>query len=324
MTSTFRWTALLALLAAGSAAAFACGDDSASSGPVLREGTPADASTSGPGFGEGGLEQEGGSVTCVAPDMLIALDRTQTMHRTANGDTPPDTAAGHATSKWWMAIEGIEQLTAPPFDQGVRFGLELWPKLAPGCVTLQTRIQGDSGTNASCLEGEVVVDTALGTGGKIAQLLDPETTPICFSTPTGSALAVAKTYLEARKEVGKKQFVVLVTDGADWDVSCPTPNPLDIVDQLATAGISTVIVGFSAEASLTNGVGAAFLNDMACAGGTAKGFPAGCTKNAKGAWRATDPDAGPSGRLFQAATNTTELSTSLRDLAKTVCCDCVK
>jgi hypothetical protein len=180
------------------------------------------------------------------------------------------------------------------------------------------------GTNTSCEEGEIVVDTELGAGTKIAQALDPETTPICLSTPTGSALLTANTYLGAHKEAGKAQLVVLVTDGADWDFSCPDPNPLGVVDQLKAAGITTVIVGFSAEASLQGGVGAAFLNDMACAGGAAKGFSQYCVQNANGVYRAKNPDAGPSGTLFYVATNPAELTTSLGALAKTVCCGCVK
>ena len=62
---------------------------------------------------------------------------------------------------------------------------------------------------------------------------------------------------------------------------------------------------------------------MACAGGTAKGFPSTCAKNASGVYRAKDPDAGVGNSLFYAATNTTELVSALRAFAKTVCCDCI-
>jgi hypothetical protein len=277
----------------------------------------------GPGFGDAAGNTDAAD-TCIAPDMLIALDRTQTMHRTTLGATPPNTQDGYATSKWSMAITGIEQFTAPPFDQGIRFGLELWPKADPGCVTLATRIGGTESTNPKCMDPEIVVDTELGTGAQIAQKLDPLTTPICFSTPTGSALVGARTYLAGRASPGRKQFVMLVTDGADWEASCADPNPLEKVDELTTAGIMTVVVGFSAEASLQNGVGAAFLNDMACAGGAAKNFASACEKNAAGFYRAKNPDAGPQGTLFYVATNPAELATSMQTFAKTVCCDCVK
>lgn len=277
----------------------------------------------GAGGGKDGGPGDGGAVACIPPDVLIALDRTLTMHRKADGTAPLDTDAGRATSKWSMAINGIEQLTAAPLDQGIRFGLELWPKQSAGCITLSERLNNMGATNPNCENGEIVVPPGLGAGAAISSLLDPETTKICTSTPTGAALLTARAYLDANRGTGRQQFVALVTDGADWDFSCPNPNPLGIVDQLTDAGISTIIVGFSAESSLQNGVGGAFLNDMACAGGTAKGFPAPCTKNANGVYRATDPDAGAGNSLFYAATNTAELVGALRAFAKTVCCNCI-
>lgn len=259
---------------------------------------------------------------CVPPDVLIALDRTLTMHRTAAGLTPSDTPAGHATSKWSMAINGIEQLTTAPLDSTVRFGLELWPKQSQGCISLTQRIQGVNATNPSCEGPEINIEPALDTGAAISSLLDPEATLICTSTPTGEALIGARTFLETHRDGGREQFVVLVTDGADWDFSCPNPNPLSVVDGLADAGIATLIVGFSAEASLQNGVGAAFLNDMACAGGTAKGFPVPCTQ-VNGHYRATNPDAGGTDALFYTATDATELATALRVFTRTICCGCI-
>lgn len=263
------------------------------------------------------------SVECLAPDVLIALDRTLTMHRTAAGATPADTDAGHATSKWAMAITAIEQFTAAPLDGTIRFGLELWPRQSPGCITLGQRIRGDGATNPSCEGPEVPLSPALSNGAAISALLDPETTLICTSTPTGDALIGAQRHLEARRVVGRDQFVALVTDGADWDVSCPAPDPLNAVDGLADAGISTLVIGFSAEAAVMNGVGAAFLNDLACAGRTAKNFPAPCVADAQGRLRARVPDAGGADALFYTATNTAELVDTLRVFARRVCCGCI-
>ena len=260
---------------------------------------------------------------CLAPDVLIALDRTLTMHRTAAGATPADTDAGHASSKWAMAINGIEQFTAAPLDGTIRFGLELWPRQSPGCITLGQRIRGDGATNPSCEGPEVPLSPSLSNGAAIASLLDPETTLICTSTPTGEALIGAQRHLEARRVAGREQFVALVTDGADWDFSCPAPNPLNAVDGLADAGISTLVIGFSAEAEVRNGVGTAFLNDLACAGRTAKNFPAPCVADAQGRLRARVPDAGGADALFYTATNTAELVDTLRVFARTVCCGCI-
>lgn len=279
-----------------------------------RDAGHTDSGSGGSGGPDAGLPD------CVPPDVLIALDRTLTMHRTAQGATPPDTDAGRPTSKWWMAIDGIERLTASPFDEGIRFGLELWPRARPECVSLSQRLQGTQATNTACEGPEVLIPPGLRTGAQIAAALDPETTPICFSTPTGAALIGANDYLRANRLDGGQQFIVLVTDGADWDVSCPNPNPLAVVDAIRDGGVSTLVVGFSAEASLVNGVGAAFLDDLACAGGTAKGFPGTCYVNDAGFYRARN--AGDAG-LFFVATDATELSNALREFGKTICCGCI-
>ncbi len=74
-----------------------------------------------------------------------------------------------------------------------------------------------------------------------------------------------------------------MTDGADWDQSCPTPDPVAVTQQLAMAGIKTFVVGFSADGTIMpGGVGAGFLNDMACAGQTAVGFATNCKMSASG------------------------------------------
>jgi hypothetical protein len=276
------------------------------------------------GTRDSGMELDAG-LACIPPDVLIALDRTLTMHRTADGNTPADDGPGRASSKWSMAITGIEQLvTAPGLDETVSFGLELWPREEAGCVTLSQRLNGTNATNAQCQGPEFPVPPALGTGTSISTLLDPQLTKICLSTPTGDALLGARTFLEARNDGGVPQYVVLVTDGADWDFSCPSPNPLGVVDGLADAGIKTLVVGFSAETAVMNGVGAAFLNDLACAGRTAKNFALTCRADApSGSYRAINPDAGGMDALFFTATNAAELTSSLRAFSETVCCGCI-
>lgn len=259
--------------------------------------------------------------SCDPPDMMIALDRTLTMHRTPAGATPTD-APDYASSKWHQAITAIEAMTAPPRDNGVRFGLELWPREAPGCITLAERITGSAqALNPTCQDGEVLIAPKLGAGASIAAMLDPATTRICTSTPTGNGLLTAADHLLKNATPGRQKFITLVTDGADWDQSCPSPDPLPIVQSLAAGGIKTFVVGFSAEAaSMPGGVGAAFLNDMACAGMTAIGFPAGCTMSG-GGYVATDPD-GPA--LYLAAGDAVALAGALDTITVAVCCDCVQ
>lgn len=324
-----------ALIALGSVTFGACGSDS---DDVAAGGSSANAGTGGSGTGgtgtggtnsggggTGGLAIDGasdGSTNCEPPDMLIALDRTLTMHRTVSGAVPTD-APDYQSSKWYQAVTALEQVTAAPLDQTVRFGLELWPRDPGGtaCNTLAEQVAAKPTTNTACEAGEVVIPTGLGSGAAIASYLDPATTKLCFSTPTGEALNTAATYLAGNAVTGRDQFVVLVTDGADWDQSCPTPSPQANVAALAAAGVKTFVVGFfdSSGSDAGGGVGEEFLNDMACAGQTAKGFPAPCTQQGN-TWVATDP-AGPT--LYYQTSSAAELTASLKELAGTVCCDCV-
>jgi hypothetical protein len=312
----------------------ACGSDSedvasntggGGSGGTGGGSTGGSAGASTGGAGTGGIAIDAttdGNTSCEPPDMLIALDRTLTMHRTVTGAVPTD-APDYQSSKWWQAVTALEQVTAAPLDQGVRFGLELWPKDPGGtaCNTLAEQVAAKPTTNASCEAGEVVIPPGLGTGAAIASYLDPATTKLCFSTPTGEALNTAATYLAGSAVAGRDQFVVLVTDGADWDFSCPDPSPQAKVAELAAAGVKTFVVGFfdSSGSDAGGGVGEEFLNDMACAGQTAKGFPAPCTQEGN-TWVATDPS-GPT--LYFQTSSATELTTALKEVAGSVCCNCV-
>jgi hypothetical protein len=280
-------------------------------------GTGGAAGKGGAGAGgTGGGAGAGGSAMCTQPDVLITLDRTLTMHFTPDGTNPTD-APAYASSKWAQAITAIEKVSGT-LDQTIRFGLELWPKdPGAGCLTLTERIETTKmATNPMCQEGEIVVPLGLGTGTAINAALDPLVTKICTSTPTGQALITAGTYLGANAVAGRPQYVALVTDGADWDQSCPTPNPLNEVQKLSTSGIKTFVVGFYAKSSAPGGVGIAFLNDMACAGQTATGFPGTCKMTANG-WVAADPAAAP---LFLTAQNSSELETVLASSLGAVGC----
>lgn len=325
-----RLALALPITAAAFCAAASCSSgDATSTSASTTTGSGGAAASSSTSSGDGGLlldgggqgGQGGGSPGCQPPDVLITLDRTLTMHKTPSGGTPVD-APDYPSSKWFQAITAIDQLVAPPLDNTIRFGLELWPKEAEGCITLAERVENTKqATNMFCEAGEIVVPPALATGTAIQAALDPATTKICISTPTGSALLTGLDHLKSIAAPGRPQFVALVTDGADWDQSCPDPNPLSIVQQMATDGVKTFIVGFSAEGEVQpGGVGAAFLNDMACAGQTAKGFPAPCAQMGAG-YVAVDPG-GPA--LYLQAGNGGELSAALKGVATEVCCDCPK
>ena len=324
---------LLVLAAASPLLVLAC---SSGSSPTTGTGsggaatTSATTSTTGQGGAGGDTDPitvstgtgtgAGGGPSCVPPDVLIALDRTLTMHKTPDGSEPTD-APAYASTKWFQALTAIKGLVTPKLDQNIRFGLEMWPRdPGKGCLTLTEKVMGLAATNPSCEDGDILVPPALGTSGKIAPLLDPATAHICTSTPTGAALNTASAYLKANKSPDRGQFIMLVTDGADWDQSCPTPDPLPITQQLAKDGIKTFMVGFSATGDVKpGGTGAPFLNNMACAGMTAKGFPDTCVMTPTG-YAAKDP-AGET--LYLQASDGAALTTAFNGIAAEICCNCV-
>lgn len=294
------------------------GDHSTGAGGAGQGTDPGDLALDSGEAGSGGAASDG---RCEPPDVLIALDRTLTMIDTPSGVTPTD-APAYASSKWAQAIAAIETLVAPPADAGIRFGLELWPREEPGCVTLPQRLHGVSHvTNPFCEDGEVLVSPAIGTGGAIGARLDPATTKLCISTPTGAGLLAGADHLGSIATPGRDQYILLVTDGADWDQTCAMPDPVSVTHELAQRGIKTFVVGFSATGDiLSGGVGAPFLNEMACAGMTAKDFATRCAVGPTG-HVAVDPT-GPT--LYLQASDGAALSTALGAVAGSICCGCLR
>ncbi|MEZ4380901.1 MAG: vWA domain-containing protein [Nannocystaceae bacterium] len=286
------------------------------------ETTTASSTTASTDSDSGGeTDTDTGGPICQPPDVLVVLDRTLTMHRTPAGDTPID-GPDYASSKWHQAITALEGLVAPPFDSSVRFGLELWPRDPGGgaCVTLAERVtNAKQATNPQCEDAEIAVDVGLDAGQSILDLLDPATTTLCGSTPTGAALYYAGDYLDSIKEPDREQYVLLVTDGADWDITCPDPAPLKAVQDLEKKGIRTFVVGFDGGESQQDAIG--YLNSLACAGQTAKGFPGPCYQVADG-WTAVAADqAFP---VFLQAEDGPSLSVALQSVLDDVCCGCAK
>jgi hypothetical protein len=242
--------------------------------------------------------------------MLIVLDRTMSMHRQPNGDPAPQDQ--HELSKWYLAITAIETVTAA-YDQRLRFGLELFPRDPGGgaCVTLSERISGTTATNTNCEEGEVPVTPGVGTSGDIDAAMDPETTRLCRSTPIGAGLDTALTHLSSVQDPIRDQYLLLVTDGQD---TCSTPDPVERVQALAAAGVSSFVVGFDASGT---GVDPVTLNNMACAGLTAPDFATNCQDQGGGAYVAVDPGGTT---LFLSASDGAELATQLETVASAVGC----
>ncbi len=260
--TTITFLSLLLLVACANGAAEEAGYDAATpddagitidAGPVVDAAPVVDAE----------LEID---ASCEPPDLLIVLDRTMSMHKRPDGTRPPNTLAGHAQTKWYLAIDAIKQ-TTESLDTAIRFGLELFPSDPGGntCITLSARINGRSASNSRCEGGEVMVSPQLDTSDQIAASLDPETTRLCQSTPIAAGLATATIELAAVQDPIREQHVVLITDGQDT-CSGSTALSLEITQELAAVGVRVYVIGFDASGS---GVNRKHLNKLACAGRTA-------------------------------------------------------
>ena len=329
-----RWAPIVGLMIAvacgssGSGGSGFVGDGGSGSGSG-GSGSSSGAGGDGSGGSSGGIlggdgapgDGQGG---CVAPDMLIVLDHTDSMSHEPSGAKPPNTMAGHALTKWVLATQAIKAVVAPPNDTKVDFGLELFP-LDPQtvtdaggtgtCSTLSQLLAGAASNNTHCQSAEVPVAPAAGTGTAITTLLDPETLRLCVSTPIALALGTAKAELEAVQH-GVPQYVLLVTDGGE---TCKG-DVVGVTQQLAAAGIKTFVVGFGGVEGGAGGVNVPLLDDAACAGETSPGFPAGCTKGASG-YTATSTTGAP---LFYSAEDGASLQSALSAITKSVCCGCAQ
>ena len=263
----------------------ACGGADASE---FDGGTGADAATGDDGSppfhpSDASAPSDGG--TCNPPDMLIVLDRSDSM-----GNSPGKAPDGGALpSKWTLAVDAVDAITAAPADGKLRFGLEVLPKASGLCGT-----------------GEPLVPMGLSSGATIATTLAK--TPLVYGTPIGGALAVAQTTLATAKVSGRSQFVILVTDGAE---TCNSAGPVPVVQALAAAGVKTYVVGFG------GAVDKALLNDVACAGMTATTFKTACKKTGNGY-----VSNGGTTPLFFSAQDGATLKTALATITGGVCCGC--
>lgn len=271
-------------------------DDTADGGPVFDVGTMADAPP-----GE----------ECVPPDVLVVLDRSQSMHRTPAGDTPSNDMAGYQSSRWWIAIEALEAFAAT-FDGGIALGLELFPDASPmGCVTLPQRVGGQNATDDGCNTSELLFAPALGTAAQFDAQLDPLTTLMCNQTPISTAIANAGPVLAGLAAPDHEQYVILLTDGGE---SCGGDYTARVQELVASTGARVYVVAFGDTALTDEHEG---LNRMACAGQTAVGFPAPCVDDGMGNYDAADP-AGAT--LYIPAEDGQALVDAFDGIAGALCC----
>ena len=189
------------------------------------------------------------STEIVIPNMLIAIDRSDSMRQ----------AAGSGGSKWNVAKAAVGTIV-DMFGDRIRFGLDLWPGTDQLCTT-----------GGDCSGGAVFVDVGPNTAGPIKDFLLPITDApehLCnFGTPIGTALTFIGGY-SGLKDTSHNNYVLFMTDGIQ---NCTGDNALVAADNLlmSTPPVPTFVVGFG------GGVDAMDLNALADAGGRPR---AGATK----------------------------------------------
>lgn len=276
-----RW---ITLLAGAATLLVACGTEA----PLVVTTPDASTSEAGPP-GSLGDPGDGGGVAhdagCEAPDLLVVLDRSASMGRPIGKG--PD--GGPLPTKMTLATRALTKLTAAPVDATVRFGLEVFPDVAGACASGTLLVP--PATDQGVAIGKALVGLELLTG-----------------TPLGGPLEVARAHLAKTKEAGRKQFVLLVTDGGE---TCPSAAALPVVQRLAAEGVQTFVVGFG------GAVNEAELNNLACAGGTAPTPATSCKSTPSGlVWVGTGPD------LFFSAQDEKSLEAALNSVAGKECCGC--
>jgi len=179
----------------------------------------------------------------VAPNVLIVLDRSDSMNE----------ALG-TTTKWDAARSALNKL-ASGHEAVLRFGLMLYPGQDVACQD-----DGAGGADgAACEPGTVLLDPGLDQAEDLSNLLDQAST-CTLGTPTAETLATLDSYA-GLASIDRNNYVVLITDGK---ASCGDPVAAVQALRAAMPEVKTIVVGFG------DAVNTAELEAMAVAGGMAR------------------------------------------------------
>lgn len=191
-----------------------------------------------PGSACGAIEAK---IENVPPNLLVVLDRSCSM---------TDAVAG--SNKWKIAVAALNQMTTAYKGQ-IRFGLTLFPdKVSPNCAQDQIPIPVGP-------DKEMEIQTLLTAALKASDPLFPDGPCV---TNIDTAMQQAQTE-PAFTDPTRKSFALLLTDGKQSSCTAAggDAGTLKIITDLATAGVSTFVLGFG------NGVDVNQMNQFAEAGG---------------------------------------------------------
>ena len=174
-------------------------------------------------------------------NVLVVFDRSDSMNRLVVGDE---------RSRWEIAVPAVESIVSR-YSENVRFGLMLFPG-----DTLET-------CDVACTAGFLAVELAPGTAGAITDALNG--TIQCSGTPIGRTMQQIPPMM-ALREAGKRNYVLLVTDGSE---TCDG-DAANVAGALARQNpeVRTFVIGFGDQVDATE------LDAIAAAGRTQAAFVA--------------------------------------------------
>jgi hypothetical protein len=174
--------------------------------------------------------------TSVPPNVLIVLDRSDSMNQMITGGT-----------KWTVALSAISNLLTM-YDGQIRFGLMLFPGTNQDCSA-----------GMSCGPGTVFVNPAPSNRSAVNTFLMGAHTCM-FGTPTAEALTTLEAYT-GLQDAMRANYILLITDGQS---TCMDPVPVVTALRMHTPSIRTFAIGFGSQVDPTQ------LANIATAGGTAR------------------------------------------------------
>jgi len=187
------------------------------------------------------------SATKLPPDVLIVLDRSNSMNNDVNDKTCADggvpiggmspVGCGKA-SKWGAVVPALTQVISET-ENDVNWGLKFFPTVNNECAVTPTVAVGIAPKNASAIVAAIAGATntagsAMGFNG----------------TPTSSAITGATQYMQTLTDMNPK-YILLATDGAPTCNGTTGPGTdgaamaVQAVQTAATANYKTFVVGIA-------------------------------------------------------------------------------
>ena len=203
----------------------------------------------------------------VPVNMLMVLDRSNSMQCLVDGTVAADEGYLDPNSRWQAALGAIDTLVST-FDDSIDFGLAVYPGTGlEGPGSKETALCDPDGTPGCdgdlCTIGDRIVEVQPNAGDQIISALEVEEHAPAGCTPSGPSLQAQVGYDELA-DPGEENFILYITDGAE---NCSEdPGQVSAIENLRNQEpeVRTFVVGFTEDVNPNE------LNEAAEAGGMAR------------------------------------------------------